>query len=189
MHHCYKYPRIKLAKKDDITQKLVKEYLDYDPITGKLFWKKKLTIKTVVGSQAGSLVKNRKYRTIKIFGFLYFEARLIWLHQTGEYLPKNIQLDHINHDTLDNRLCNLRKVSQLENNKNNSLRCDNKLGITGVYTKLLKNGEITYIAEINHKGFKKAKQSKDINVVLAWRNKLLNQFGFHPNHGKPQIKP
>jgi len=50
--------------------------------------------------------------------------RFIWKLHTGEW-PKQ-QIDHINRDPLDNRIANLRDVSQSENMKNQTPLC--KLG-------------------------------------------------------------
>lgn len=46
--------------------------------------------------------------------------------------PK-IQIDHINHDGLDNRLINLRKVTQSINSKNCTIKSSSKTGINGVH--------------------------------------------------------
>ena len=43
-----------------------------------------------------------------------------------------LEVDHIDHDTLDNRLCNLRAVTHAVNMRNKNLRSDNRTGYVGV---------------------------------------------------------
>ena len=46
------------------------------------------------------------------------------------YMPN--QIDHINHNRLDNRIVNLRSVSNINNTLNCSLSKNNRSGFTGV---------------------------------------------------------
>lgn len=172
---------IKLPK-SQITQALVQEYLDYDPVTGILTWKKKNSKKTVIGSRAGTDVKGR-CRIIQLFGNVIVEHRVIWLHYYG-YMPKSHEhIDHINHNEYDNRIQNLRLVSQKENNRNLSLRKDNALGITGIYEIKTRQGKVSYVAEIKSNNKRYCKQSMDINKLILWRKQMETQLGFHTNHG------
>jgi hypothetical protein len=56
-------------------------------------------------------------------------------------------VDHINGNTLDNRLCNLRKATVLENCRNQKLRSDSEIGFKGV-SKCKKYKTETYRARI-----------------------------------------
>ena len=94
------------------TKQLVSEYISYDPITG-LF----ACLKTSGTRKAGDIVGsvNGKYLQINVCGKHIRGHQLAWFLTYG-YLPKTIY--HINGDGLDNRLCNLREVTQQQNNQN-----------------------------------------------------------------------
>lgn len=47
--------------------------------------------------------------------------------------PDSITVDHITHNTSDNRKCNLRIATQSQNNINRSIMKNNTSGVTGVY--------------------------------------------------------
>lgn len=86
-----------------------------------------------VGSIAGSIVRTKNgyvSRRVKIDGKVYNVARIIWLIVHGCLVD---EIDHINRDSLDNQLRNLRPTTRSENCKNRRKRSDNTHGITGVY--------------------------------------------------------
>ena len=114
---------------DEINSTLLKEILNYDPDTGVFTWKKKISKKVVVGSQAGCL--RGGYVTINIMGKRYQAHRLALLYVHGGCNSKDV--DHINGIRSDNRICNLRLATRSEN-KQNILRVqpNNKSGHTGV---------------------------------------------------------
>lgn len=74
--------------------------------------------------------------------FFYIRARNyklkqdIFLHRLIMNCPKGKEVDHINHNILDNRKNNLRIVTHTENNRNNK---NNSSGVTGVYYRKSKN--------------------------------------------------
>ena len=70
-------------------------------------WNKRLS-----GKKAGSINKNG-YRTISVFGKVYYAHRLAFAFLNNRWPKKEI--DHINLNRADNRRENLRRTSQTEN--------------------------------------------------------------------------
>ncbi len=86
------------------------DHLEYNPETGEIYSHKKKRI------LKGYVNKDRGYRYHGTGGKLYISARLCWFLHYGEW-PDG-EIDHINRDRLDDRLCNLRVVNRRENNLN-----------------------------------------------------------------------
>jgi hypothetical protein len=110
-----------------ITQKLVNELFNY--IDGKIYWKKKTSpySNDVIGKESGYIDKG--YKLVKINNYPYSVHNIIFLIHRG-YLPEIV--DHIDENTLNNRIDNLRPASKSQNNWNAKKRKDNSSGIKGV---------------------------------------------------------
>lgn len=101
----------------------IKDYLSYNKKTGVFTW-----IKTSGKAKAGNVAgTNHKSGYIQIvFNYkIFFAHRLAWFFHYGLW-PKN-GLDHINGDGFDNRIDNLRDVSQRENTSNRDYHRKGKL--------------------------------------------------------------
>jgi hypothetical protein len=115
----------------DISIEELVSVVDYDPATGLIKWKnpgKKSSKDWFPGysSHAG-------YKMIRVKGYKkIYVHRLAWAMTMGDWPPNLI--DHINGDPSDNRVCNLRCVSDLENNQNIlKAKKSSKSKIRGVY--------------------------------------------------------
>ena len=101
----------------DLTAEKLHSILHYDPATGQFTWKWRINGRMrpdprCLGKIAGT--KNKSgYVAIGIDGKLYRAGRLAWLYFYGSW-PTNT-IDHINHDRTDNRICNLRDITNAEN--------------------------------------------------------------------------
>ena len=111
------------------TKEEIEKYLSYDPETG-IFTRHKTDRRGSKDGQAGHL-KSNGYKTISIHNVHYYAHRLAWIVSYNEEPP--MMIDHINRNRSDNRISNLRSVTNKENCMNKSIRCDNEIGITGVY--------------------------------------------------------
>jgi hypothetical protein len=107
----------------------LREYLSYDPATGVFTWIEKSAPKVVVGARAGS-VSPIGYIQIQVLKHRYFAHRLAWFFVHGVMPTHNI--DHINGDRGDNRIVNLRDVTQQVNvqNERNPRRGNPYLGVS-----------------------------------------------------------
>jgi hypothetical protein len=120
-----------IGKDRNTLQDLLKEVLFYNKDTGKLTWKVVKSFNIKIGDEAGCIDTSTGYRKIRINNKLYYSHRLAWLYHFGIF-PKN-KIDHINGIRDDNRIENLRDVSDSENAQNQRVAmCTNKLGILGV---------------------------------------------------------
>lgn len=66
-------------------------------------------------------------------GYVMNNKNKIYLHRFILNAEKDIEVDHINHNLLDNRKKNLRLASSKEQKFNTKLRVDNKSGHRGIY--------------------------------------------------------
>ena len=68
--------------------------------------------------------------------------QLLYMHRLILNFPEDKDIDHINHNTLDNRKSNLRIVTSSQNSMNQRIRKDNTSGYKGVtgYKKNVKWG-------------------------------------------------
>lgn len=114
-----------------ITQERVRELFDYDPKTGRFFWRVAKARRVRVGDIAGSIDGSDGYWKLRIDGKFYRAHRIVWLLMTGK-LPDN-QIDHINCVRRDNRFVNLRHATLAQNCRNAVKRRDNSSGAKGVY--------------------------------------------------------
>jgi hypothetical protein len=163
----------------DISQKKIKNRLDYCPETGVFKW-----IIDIGGMKAGDVAGNRHltrrgkmYRTIMIDGVNYRAHRLAWLYMFG-CLPSD-EIDHIDGDGLNNKIENLRIVDRLGNCRNKRISKSNRSGATGV-----KASGKKWIAQIkiNRKSVYLGTYTDWFDAVCA-RKSANNRYGFHQNHG------
>lgn len=116
-----------------LTVERIREMLSYDPATGVLTWKVRLSNRVRIGDVAGGLDK-RGYTVIGIGGNQHKAHRLAFAIMTGR-LPED-HIDHVNGKPSDNRFVNLREVNERVNQENKRLaRRDSSTGLLGVVPK------------------------------------------------------
>jgi|SRR5690554_811476 len=165
----------------------IKRKLKYDSESGKLHWKtlpglnryEKWFNTKYSEKEAGSESGNG-YLRVKVAGTLLMYHRVCWFLYYGNW-PKG-SVDHINRCRFDNRICNLRDVTHLENNKNKSKGKNNTSQYTGVS---FHRNHGKWYASIKVKGKSIHLGSFD-SKELAYRARLDAEikYGFHETHGK-----
>jgi hypothetical protein len=98
-----------------VTQELLKERYNYDPLTGLFTNRYRINSNAYEGEVAG-WYDRQGYLTIAVMGKQHRAHRLAWLYHYGCW-PTN-DIDHINQIKDDNRIANLRDVTKSLNHLN-----------------------------------------------------------------------
>lgn len=166
----------------------LRQRLTLDPDTGRLTWRENPLAKNCwnarwVGREAFT-ASFKGYRTGRIDGKQYLAHRMVWALHHGVW-PTG-QIDHINGDRGDNRVTNLRVVSNTQNARNATLSKSNKSGVTGVWWDARRNywcAEIKVNRRKIHLGY-----FSTLEEAATVRKQAEARYGFHANHGKRSVQ-
>lgn len=168
---------------------LLRQLLEYDPETGDLVWRARPTSmfqdgrKTAdcsatswnsryAGKPALAVPKGNGYLMGRIMGKAALAHRVAWKIHYGD---EPDVIDHINREKSDNRIENLRSVSQRINCRNGDMRKNNSSGVTGVgFDASRPNTPWTVQISGRHKGRFKTKSE-----AVAVRRRAEDELGFH----------
>jgi hypothetical protein len=103
----------------------------YNPETGVFtrLVKRDFNPKSVLGKPLGTAYSNG-YLGFRVLTRRYLSHRLAWFYVHGEW-PQS-DMDHVNGDRTDNRLCNLRLATKSQNMANTETQVNNTSGHRGV---------------------------------------------------------
>lgn len=102
---------------------------NYNPDTGILTWKNPpRSSRFIYGAVVG--YKTNGYLQVKLYGMRLYVHRIAWLMVYNDW-PTDV-IDHINGDRSDNRIANLRVVTNTQNSWNSKMRKNNSSGVKGV---------------------------------------------------------
>jgi hypothetical protein len=124
----------------ELTHEKLLELIDYNPETGKMYWKTTRGWKCQAGQEAGCKdydVKRGEYRwKIRVFGRIYRRSRLVWFYVHGKWPENGKLIDHIDksdpNNTLNDRITNLREATHTQNGGNSIRSKKNSSGFKGI---------------------------------------------------------
>lgn len=139
------------------SQKELNAMFDYYPETGKLVWKYREDRDAqwngrMKGKEAGYR-HPKGYMRVYINDVAFGGHRIIWKLAYGS-IPEDMQVDHINGDGFDNRLCNLRLATNQQNQFNRGADKGKKFKGVRKYGKKFRaettfNGELIYLGSFD----------------------------------------
>jgi hypothetical protein len=178
-----------MHKNDLPSQEFLKSMFNYDAELGCLRWKTTRNTYVKIGSIAGRIHHTGyRYIAIKINGIRqgYKASRLIYKYHTGE--DPDI-CDHINGNSSDDRIENLRSTTIAGNARNMKKSSKNTSGYTGVswskeYNKWCaqiiiggKNKHLGYFANIEDAIAARKSAIEQINKILPEDQRYSNRHG------------
>lgn len=150
-------------------------------VNGGLFWKVTVGSRAIAGDRVGSLngdgylCFNFKCKSHKVH-------RVIWEMHNGP-IPKGMQIDHIDHNRVNNLLSNFRLVDSKTNSRNQKKRVTNSSGVTGVYWH--KRDSLWYAAISDGKRLVSLGTFAEKQDAIDARKAAEKLYGYHLNHGAP----
>ncbi len=167
----------------------LRQLLAYNPDTGALTWLPSDTMRaarnTRFADRPALTGRHRQgYLQGRVEGVSVYAHRVAWAMHYGRW-PEG-QIDHVNHDTSDNRISNLRLVDKSTNARNLPKLRSNTSGQTGVYWNR-RSSKWSAMIRVNREllglGYFTDKQD-----AIAARQAAEVRYGFHSNHGIEVLK-
>lgn len=156
-------------------QKTALELFEYRD--GKLYWRAKINSRAPIGSEAGSYNARINRRCVKVYGKRYYSYKLIFLMHHG-YMP--CEIDHIDTDSNNNRIENLRGATRAQNLRNRRLQSNNTSGCKNV---VWKSGK--WVVELKLDGQRKyLGRFQDLELAHLVASEALDRYhGEFARHG------
>lgn len=122
---CHRPPYSR-SQRTPLSERVVRAALDYDHLTGEFRWRHRHDMPSRwnvrhAGKKAGGVNSKHGYYEIRLNGVLYTGHVLAWIHFHGR-LKKGLVIDHRDGNRSNNRIENLRMVTQKVNLENTTVR-------------------------------------------------------------------
>lgn len=156
--------------KSSLTHAEVRSAFKYDAVTGALVKLSKRSGDKLVGEPSEA----NRYGRVCFKGERTVTQRFVRFYVFGVW--PDFGIDHIDGDTSNNALSNLRDVPQEVNNRNAKLNSHNTSGHNGVYRR-----NDLWVAQI---GKKTLGRFVNLDEAVYARNAANIKYGYHSNHGR-----
>lgn len=160
------------------------EDLTYDPSIGQFVWNKHIKFSRIQKGDVAGFIDNGGYRIIRLNGKEFSAHRLIWEHFNGP-IPVGMKIDHIDGDTDNNHLINLRLATPGQNTHNSKIPNTSKSKIKGVCWCKVRakwQAKIAFEGQIYRRWFDEIQNACD--WVIDKREELHGEFANHGIHEK-----
>ena len=180
---------------EKVTIEELRQFLSYDPETGAVRWRRRdLSLfqgegqwrywnDQNAGRAISSLDKEGYGVLCAILGrdVWIMLHRVAWALHYGEW-PSGI-LDHINGVKTDNRIENLREVTDAENLVNKAVYRKNLSGVPGVRRRARLG--VWSVTIGGGRGRSRRASTVCFGEAVRLRREMERDLGYHPNHGRP----
>lgn len=173
--------------------------LEYDETSKTcLRWKTSQGTRAIAGTEAGSIRCTRGINSagVTINKKRYCAHRIIWLLH-NKNIDQDLEIDHIDGDTINNNIRNLRLVTRVVNQRNRKMKSTNTTGVTGVsYNKAIDSYsasgfDINSDRILKYFSCKKLGKDRAFEMACEFRRSLIEQInseaghaGYTDRHGK-----
>jgi len=174
-----------MADKEFPPMERLLEAMSFCPLSGNAYWKQRPEHHFPKGwsSTWNKRYSGKKAGTISAYQYLrcafdksvYPIHRLMWYVHNGG-IPAGYEIDHINGNRQDNRLKNLRLVTDHQNAMNKGMSKRNTSGITGVYWHVTRKKWMAKI-RVNDKLLSLGQYSKKDEAISARKQAEETYFG------------
>lgn len=165
--------KISIALQNRLTHKELLRLVSYDPNTGSF------SANVARGSlSAGRVIsvdpEKNGYVRLRVNGKGYLAHRLAWFYTHAVWPP--VQIDHINCDKQDNRICNLRLATSSQNHGNRMKPKGYSAPLKGAHWNRFRNYWQSYI-RVNGKSFFLGRFETAIEAHNAYAAAAKKHFG------------
>ncbi|UHD87242.1 AP2 domain-containing protein [Vibrio phage D4] len=161
-------------KKSEITQKEIREWCTYNPITGIV--RAKQNSKGVLAGERLGTLNNDGYLKTVYKGVQIQLHQLAFLYMEG-FIPEII--DHRDRDRKNNAWDNLREATHEDNNRNRKLLPSNKTGVAGVkYRPKTDNYEVDIRTGKGNPRLYLGRYPTKLEAIIARYNAEIKHWGF-----------